>query len=85
MCQNSIKQGDKLLKAFKGIFTNSRVKEVRGRGLFIGIEFSDRKKDAWNFSLRMLENGLIAKPTHDNIIRFAPPLIITDSQLDEVI
>jgi ornithine--oxo-acid transaminase len=78
MCQNSARQGERLLKAFKGIFTNNRVKEIRGRGLFIGIEFSAKKKDALDFALRLLENGLIAKPTHDNIIRFAPPLIIKD-------
>jgi ornithine--oxo-acid transaminase len=58
---------------------------VRGRGLFLGIEFSDKKKDAWNFSLKLLNNGMIAKPTHDNIIRFAPPLVVTDSQTDEMI
>ena len=53
--------------------------------MFLGIEFSDKKKDAWNFSLKLLNNGMIAKPTHDNIIRFAPPLVVTDSQTDEMI
>jgi len=42
-------------------------------------------KDAWNVCLKLLENGLLAKPTHGDIIRFAPPLIITENQLMECI
>lgn len=61
------------------------MKEVRGKGLFIGIEFTAKKKDAWEFSLKMLKNGLIAKPTHDNIIRFAPPLIATDTNINDML
>jgi ornithine--oxo-acid transaminase len=43
------------------------------------------KKDAWDFCLALKENGLLAKPTHGDIIRFAPPLIITEEQLKECI
>ena len=42
-------------------------------------------KDAWDVCLALLENGLLAKPTHGDIIRFAPPLIITEEQLAECI
>jgi ornithine--oxo-acid transaminase len=38
---------------------------------------------AWNICLRLMENGLLAKPTHGNIIRFAPPLVMTEEQLLE--
>jgi ornithine--oxo-acid transaminase len=58
---------------------------VRGKGLLnaIGINDSETSETAWNICIAMAENGLIAKPTHGNIIRFAPPLVITESQVDE--
>jgi ornithine--oxo-acid transaminase len=40
---------------------------------------------AWNFCMNLAENGLLAKPTHGNIIRFAPPLVITEKEMDECI
>jgi ornithine--oxo-acid transaminase len=42
-------------------------------------------KDAWDLCVRMAENGLLAKPTHEHIIRFAPPLVITEEELKEAI
>jgi ornithine--oxo-acid transaminase len=58
---------------------------VRGKGLLnaVGINDSEDSKTAWNICLELAENGLLAKPTHGNIIRFAPPLVITEAQLDE--
>lgn len=58
---------------------------VRGKGLLNAIVINDHQdsKTAWNLCLQLAENGLLAKPTHGNIIRFAPPLIITREQLDE--
>ncbi len=63
------------------------VSEVRGRGLLNAIVINDspESKTAWNICLRMAENGLLAKPTHGNIIRFAPPLVINEAQLQESI
>jgi ornithine--oxo-acid transaminase len=57
---------------------------VRGKGLLnaIGIQSIGGYR-AWDVCLRLKENGLLAKPTHDNIIRFAPPLVITEEQLIE--
>ena len=47
---------------------------------------NDETKDlAWEICLKLAENGLLAKPTHTNIIRFAPPLVITEEQLKECI
>jgi len=63
------------------------VTEVRGKGLLNAIVINDspESKTAWNICLRMAENGLLAKPTHGNIIRFAPPLVINEAQLQESI
>lgn len=62
------------------------IKEVRGKGLLNALEVSpDAGVEAWNVCLKLKENGLLAKPTHDTIIRFAPPLVMTDEQLDEAL
>jgi ornithine--oxo-acid transaminase len=60
------------------------VKEVRGKGLLDAIVIAE-EFDAWEVCLRLAENGLLAKPTHGDIIRFAPPLVMTESQLGECI
>lgn len=56
---------------------------VRGKGLLNAIVINDtpESKTAWNICLKLAENGLLAKPTHGNIIRFAPPLVMTEAQL----
>ncbi|MEJ7671399.1 MAG: aminotransferase class III-fold pyridoxal phosphate-dependent enzyme [Chitinophagaceae bacterium] len=58
------------------------IANVRGKGLFNAIEIKHHDKDAaWKLCLELKENGLLAKPTHGDKIRFAPPLIITKDQL----
>lgn len=61
------------------------IAEVRGKGLLNAIVINDdeHSKTAWNLCLKMAELGLLAKPTHGNIIRFAPPLVMDEAQLDE--
>ncbi|MBA5793703.1 ornithine--oxo-acid transaminase [Flavobacterium sp. xlx-214] len=56
---------------------------VRGKGLLNAILINDTEESetAWNICLRLRDNGLLAKPTHGNIIRFAPPLVMTEEQL----
>lgn len=63
------------------------VKLVRGRGLLNAIVINDSpdSSTAWNICLALKENGLLAKPTHGNIIRFAPPLVMTEDQLMDCI
>lgn len=62
------------------------IRQVRGKGLLNAIVFEPRNgKDAWDVCMKMAENGLLAKPTHGDIIRFAPPLVITENQLREAI
>jgi ornithine--oxo-acid transaminase len=63
----------------------SLIKLVRGRGLLNAVIINDSPDSttAWDLCVAMKDNGLLAKPTHGNIIRFAPPLVITETQLDE--
>ena len=62
------------------------IKEVRGKGLLNAIVIEPHQgKEAWDVCLAMAENGLLAKPTHHHIIRFAPPLVITEEELREAI
>ena len=71
----------------KYIATSSIVTQVRGRGLLNAIVINDTpdSKTAWSICLRLRDNGLLAKPTHGNIIRFAPPLVMTEDQLHDCI
>jgi len=63
------------------------ITKVRGKGLLNAILINDSpdSKTAWNLCLKLKENGLLAKPTHGNIIRLAPPLVITEEQLLECV
>ena len=67
----------------KYIETTSTVNLVRGKGLLNAIVINDEEDSytAWNICLALRDNGLLAKPTHGNIIRFAPPLVMTKEQL----
>lgn len=67
------------------VAANPLVKGIRGKGLLNAILINDTEESdtAWNICLTLKENGLIAKPTHGNIIRFAPPLIISKEELIE--
>ncbi|HFS67657.1 MAG TPA: ornithine--oxo-acid transaminase [Flavobacteriia bacterium] len=71
----------KELKEFAA--TNDLVKLVRGKGLLNAIVINDTEDSdtAWNICLNLRDNGLLAKPTHGNIIRFAPPLVMNEEQL----
>ncbi len=65
---------------------NPYIKQVRGKGLLNAIVIEHSNPDAaWNLCLEMKENGLLAKPTHGDKIRFAPPLVITKDQIDECV
>lgn len=88
LTQNARKLGIKFRNAMQSyINSSSIVLSVRGRGLLnaIVINDSEESKTAWNICLKLMENGLLAKPTHGNIIRFAPPLVMTEAQLDDCI
>jgi ornithine--oxo-acid transaminase len=60
------------------------IKEIRGKGLLIGVEI-DPKVSAREICLRLLKEGVLCKETHQTVIRIAPPLIITKEQIDFVV
>ncbi len=62
------------------------IRQIRGKGLLNAVVIEPHEgKKAWDVCLKMAENGLLAKPTHEHIIRFAPPLVITEEELKEAI
>ena len=67
--------------------TEDLVKSVRGKGLLNAVLINDTEDSstAWDICIKLRDNGLLAKPTHGNIIRFAPPLVMTEVQLKECI
>jgi len=86
LTQNARRLGVLFRKELQSYIDKSAiVLKVRGRGLLNAIVINDTEesKTAWNICVKLMENGLLAKPTHGNIIRFAPPLIITEAQLRE--
>lgn len=65
---------------------NDRIEIVRGKGLLNAIVIRPKNNTtAWDVCLKMAENGLLAKPTHDHIIRFAPPLVINEEQIHKAV
>lgn len=83
---NAKAMGDLLLAGLQDIASRSKwIKEVRGKGLLtaVVIEASEEENLAWKLCLLFKENGLLAKPTHGNKIRLAPPLVINESQIKE--
>ncbi|HZK07610.1 MAG TPA: ornithine--oxo-acid transaminase [Bacteroidales bacterium] len=82
-------RAEKLGKIFRQELKNMKsdmISVVRGKGLLNAIIIEPKNgKEAWDVCVKMAENGLLAKPTHQHIIRFAPPLIITEEQLHEAL
>ena len=78
---------EKLGRIFReeiGKINNSMIELVRGKGLLNAIVVKQvNGKKAWDVCLKMRDHGLLAKPTHNNVIRFAPPLVITEEQIME--
>lgn len=88
LAQNARKLGEKFRNAMEKLKNESDlIKEVRGRGLLNAVEINDMPESttAWDICVELKNNGLLAKPTHGNIIRFAPPLVMTENQLAECI
>ena len=83
--ENAFRLGKIFLSELKKI-KNDHIKLVRGKGLFCAMVIIPKNgKNAWDVCLAFKEKGLLAKPTHGDIIRFAPPLIINESQLGECV
>lgn len=89
LSENSKKRGEQVRAGLKNFIGSSCIQTVRGRGLLNAMIIDQPAMGygdngvAWDLCVRMMENGLLAKPTHGNIIRFAPPLTITEVEVDE--
>jgi ornithine--oxo-acid transaminase len=86
LAENAARLGEVLRKGLREI-GHPLIRLVRGRGLLNAIVINDSPESstAWNLCLALEENGLLAKPTHGNIIRLAPPLVITEDQITECV
>jgi len=83
MTENAALMGDYFRNGLRKM-NSPFIQTIRGKGLLNAVVIHQTKPDtAWDLCLELMENGLLAKPTHGNKIRFAPPLTITKNQLDE--
>jgi ornithine--oxo-acid transaminase len=81
LAENAERLGKIFREEFESI-QSEMIEKVRGKGLLNAVVIRNKDgKTAWDVCVAMKENGVLAKPTHGNIIRFAPPLIITEKQL----
>ncbi len=88
LAENAQRLGVIFRKEMQRVIDNTDlVVSVRGKGLLNAIIINDteQSKTAWNLCVQLKENGLLAKPTHGNIIRFAPPLVMTEDELMECV
>lgn len=88
MMQNARNMGKKFRKAMQQLVDKGGLFSlVRGKGLLNAVVINDtpQSETAWNFCMQLAKNGLLAKPTHGNIIRFAPPLVISEEEMEECI
>ena len=86
LVENAFLRGHQFRDRLKNLGEESElVKKVRGKGLLNAIVIDDDEDSstAWDICMKMKDNGVIAKPTHGNIIRFAPPLVISETEVEE--
>jgi ornithine--oxo-acid transaminase len=81
MIENSARMGEYFYEQLAEI-SSPHVKEVRGKGLMIGVELHPKAGGARRFCESLVSKGILAKETHENVIRFAPPLVIDQPTLD---
>lgn len=81
MIENSADMGNYFMKGLSEL-KNPLIREVRGRGLMIGLEFNPGQTTARQYCEALKNKGILCKETHENIIRFAPPLVVTKDDID---
>ncbi|MCP4599346.1 MAG: ornithine--oxo-acid transaminase [Proteobacteria bacterium] len=81
LSERSAELGSYFMDKLKEI-NSPHVKEIRGKGLFIGVELTEKAGPARPFCERLKDEGMLCKETHEMVIRFAPPLVITKEELD---
>ena len=85
MAENAAARGEQLRSKLADL-ADPHISLIRGKGLLNAIVIDHVNKDAaWDLCLKLKDNGLLAKPTHGDKIRFAPPLLITAEQIDECV
>ncbi|HCS41056.1 MAG TPA: ornithine--oxo-acid transaminase [Anaerolineaceae bacterium] len=81
LVENAFAMGEYFMGELRKI-NSQHIKEVRGKGLLIGVELHPEAKGARRFCEALMKKGILAKETHDNVIRFAPPLVIDRKTID---
>ncbi len=84
LVERSERLGAYMLQRLQTIQSDA-VLEVRGRGLFIGIELDPQRASARDVCERLMVKGVLSKETHETVVRMAPPLVITEQQIDETV
>ena len=81
LAERSQQMGDYLVEQLRKM-SSPLIKEVRGRGLFVGIEIDAALGSAREICEALMERGLLSKETHETVVRLAPPLVITQEEID---
>jgi ornithine--oxo-acid transaminase len=85
LAENAERMGQRLRSGIENL-QSPHIRLVRGKGLLNAIVIEHQNPEAaWDLCMEMKHNGLLAKPTHGDKIRFAPPLVITEAQVDEAV
>lgn len=81
LIENSAEMGEYFRTQLRAV-GSQHVKEIRGKGLFIGVELKPEARGARRFCEALMRKGILCKETHENVIRFAPPLVIKKEEID---
>jgi len=84
LCDNATEMGERLMRGLLAIDT-PLITEVRGRGLLIGVDIDPRFASARRVCEALMDNGILSKDTHDTVVRFAPPLVIGKTEIDDAL
>jgi ornithine--oxo-acid transaminase len=85
LSEHSAELGAYFLQQLQTKLSSPLIKEVRGKGLFIGIEIDIQRVNGRELCIQLIHDGLLTKETHDTVIRLCPPLIVTREQVDEAV
>ncbi len=84
LVERSARLGEYMLQRLQAI-KSDLISEIRGHGLFIGIELDAQRASAREVCERLMTKGVLSKETHETVVRIAPPLVITEAQIDETV
>lgn len=84
LANNALQMGDYFMRGLKAI-KSPLLREIRGRGLLIGMEIEPRHASARSVCEKLMHRGILSKETHETVVRFAPPLVITQAQINEAL